>query len=536
MLRRLVARAHELPLRHRSLRWTALALGIVLSVVSAWEYRAQLERSARLRFQVLALDKANDIELRLRAYTDVLYALRGLFDASQQVTRHDFSHFADALSVGERYPGLTNISYTFRVPGAGKTAFETAIRAGLSGIGAPPFAIKPPGERSEYAVLTYIEPMGQNIVAWGLDLNADPKRRAAVEAARDSGAVSSSTGVTLLRDNGSSIASILMRLAVYEGGGVPASLEDRRRLYRGLVGSTVRVDELIEAAVPHDIMSQMRIRVALGGAGADEALYDSRPRSAAQDQYAAYAVGYRITLADRDWHVQFTPVTDPVESLERFGVAAVLAVALAVSTLLFWLLSSLGTILRLRDELLEQAMHDPLTGLYNRRYMEEWLRHEVFRARRHGRPIGVIMIDVDHFKRINDRLGHEGGDVVLRELASVIRGAARASDIVCRYGGEEFVLLMPEAAVADAARKAEELRAAVERLALQSQGRAVGPLTISAGVTGFPWHAQDTDALLRCADEALYAAKRLGRNRVIGAKPPRAVCRKPETETAVESA
>ncbi len=164
--------------------------------------------------------------------------------------------------------------------------------------------------------------------------------------------------------------------------------------------------------------------------------------------------------------------------------------------------------------------------------MQEWFRLEIFRARRHGRPVGVIMIDVDHFKRINDRLGHEAGDVVLRELASVIRAAARASDVVCRYGGEEFVVLMPEAFVADAARKAEELRAAVERLALESQGRAVGPLTISAGVSGFPWHAQDTDALLRCADEALYCAKQQGRNRVIDAKQPRHVCRAPAESAA----
>jgi diguanylate cyclase (GGDEF)-like protein len=195
-------------------------------------------------------------------------------------------------------------------------------------------------------------------------------------------------------------------------------------------------------------------------------------------------------------------------------------VTLAISALLFWLIGSLATIVRLRDELLEQATHDPLTGLYNRRYMEEWLRHELHRARRHGRPVGAVMLDVDHFKRVNDRFGHEAGDVVLREIALAVKRAARKSDIVCRYGGEEFLVLMPEAALRDAARKAEELRGAVGAMRLESRGRPVGPITISLGVAAFPDNADDADALLRCADDALYAAKQAGRDRV--AVSPRA--------------
>ena len=525
-LQRLAAAAHELPLRHRSLRWMVLLLGVAFSTAGAWVYQSEVERGARLRFQVLALDKANDVEVRLRAYADVLYALRGHFDASRDVTREEFRRFADALSIGERYPGLTNISYAFRVPDARKAAFETAIRAGLKGIDAPPFAVKPPGKRPEYAVLTYIEPMGKNIAAWGLDLNADPKRRLAVDGARDSGAVGSSSGVTLMRDSGSTVTSILMRLAVYEGGGVPESIDERRRRYRGLVGSTVRVDELIEATISKDFLAQTRIRVLLGnGVGSDaataEMLYDSRPSSvAAHEPYSGYAVSHRIKVGNREWRLELTPLADPVAHLDRVGVAAVLAVTLAASGLLFWLLSSLATILRLRDALLVQAMHDPLTGLYNRRYMEEWLRHELYRARRHGRPVGIVMFDVDHFKAVNDRLGHEAGDMVLRELAAVARRAARASDVVCRYGGEEFVLLMPEASAADAGRKAEELRSAVALLRLEFQGRSVGPLAISLGVSGFPSHGHDADTVLRCADEALYAAKDGGRNRVVTAPLP----------------
>lgn len=536
---RLAAAAHELPLRHRSLRWAVLALGVAASAWGAWVYDSKIEREARLRLEVIALDKANDIELRLRAYADVLYAMRGLFDASREVTREDFRRFAGALSLGERYPGLTNISYSFRVAGKDKAAFERAIRAELRARGpeAPPFAVKPPGERPEYAVLTYIEPMGKNIAAWGLDLNADPKRRAAVDGARDSGAVSSSAGVTLVRDSGSQITSILMRLAVYGGGGVPASLDQRRARYRGLVGSTVRVDELIEATVTKEALASTRLRVRLDGGGAAESavLYDSLAPGARDGarRHESYASSHRIAAGDRDWIIELTPLSDPVARLDRAGVGAVLVVMLAASALLFWLMTSVATILRLRDALVDQATHDPLTGLYNRRYMEEWLRLELHRARRHGRAVGVVMLDIDHFKRVNDRFGHEAGDLVLREVADTICAAARKSDVICRYGGEEFLVLMPEASLADAARKAEELRAAVGRLRLQSRGTPVGALAISAGVCAFPDHGQDAEALLRCADEALYAAKERGRDRVVLAEGRPAYARSAASEPAL---
>src|SRR5256885_5402160 len=128
--------------------------------------------------------------------------MRGLFDSSTEVTRDEFHQFAQALSLGERYPGVTNISFSFRIPHARKLQFERAVRAEKSPLvkGLPAFAIKPPGERPEYAVLSYLEPMGKNVAAWGLDLNADPLRRSAVDRARDSGQISASSGVTLLRD------------------------------------------------------------------------------------------------------------------------------------------------------------------------------------------------------------------------------------------------------------------------------------------------------------------------------------------------
>jgi len=125
------------------------------------------------------------------------------------------------------------------------------------------------------------------------------------------------------------------------------------------------------------------------------------------------------------------------------------------------------------------------------------------------------MIDIDHFKRVNDTFGHEAGDEVLKALATLLKDGARASDVCCRHGGEEFLLLMPETSLQGAMAKAEELRRQIEGLRLEDHGRPLEAVTASFGVAVFPGHAREAGELLRCADEALYAAKNGGRNRVV---------------------
>src|SRR5258707_415510 len=260
---RLIARLQQLPMRHPWLRWAVLAASLAFSAASAYYFSIQVRQEARSRFGTVAIGVANDVQSRIRAYGDVLYALRGLFDSSDKVTRDEFHQFAQALSLGERYPGVTNISFAFRVPHAKKLQFERAVRAETSPLikGLPEFAIKPPGVRPEYAVLTYIEPMGKNLPAWGLDLNADPLRRSVIERARDTGQMASSSGVTLLRDGNASVSSTLLRLASYRGGGVPGSVEERQRLYWGMVGSTLRIGEMIDATLSKERLSRVQLQI-----------------------------------------------------------------------------------------------------------------------------------------------------------------------------------------------------------------------------------------------------------------------------------
>lgn len=173
--------------------------------------------------------------------------------------------------------------------------------------------------------------------------------------------------------------------------------------------------------------------------------------------------------------------------------------------------------LRLREKLESQSIRDGMTGLFNRSFMEIALEREINRAERTGRPIAVMMADVDHFKQFNDTFGHEAGDVVLREVAEAMRLAVRGEDIVCRYGGEEFVIIMPEMNMRSALERAEVLRRMIGDLALRFRGQPLRQVTISMGMAMYPENGESEDELLRSADHAMYAAKHKGRNRVVPA-------------------
>ncbi len=174
----------------------------------------------------------------------------------------------------------------------------------------------------------------------------------------------------------------------------------------------------------------------------------------------------------------------------------------------------LAEIQRLQAELQEQATRDPLTGLYNRRYFDETLERELARAEREVSPLCLMMIDLDHFKQVNDTYGHQAGDEVLRMFGAMLRESARAGDIPCRYGGEEFLLLMPKMPPETARQRAEHLRAEFAgRVAEIGEYRIQA--TLSIGIAAYPEHGETPDVLTQAADLALYLAKQEGRNRVV---------------------
>ncbi|MGE0383749.1 MAG: diguanylate cyclase [Gammaproteobacteria bacterium] len=178
-------------------------------------------------------------------------------------------------------------------------------------------------------------------------------------------------------------------------------------------------------------------------------------------------------------------------------------------------LSAVIATLTLREELVAQSIRDPLTDVYNRRYLEETMERELLRAQRDQGAFAVIMIDIDFFKRYNDTHGHQAGDLLLKSFARLLKNSVRGEDIACRYGGEEFTLVLPGATPDIAAARAERVRIASRALQVQFQGTTLPPISVSCGVAGFPAHGDTWQEVLAKADAALYDAKTQGRNRVI---------------------
>jgi diguanylate cyclase (GGDEF)-like protein len=211
------------------------------------------------------------------------------------------------------------------------------------------------------------------------------------------------------------------------------------------------------------------------------------------------------------------PVPDPEVDSNAFArrrhLAATVAehIALAIANL------------RLREALRLQAVRDSLTGLYNRRYMQEFLDRELHSARRKHRPLAVMMLDLDHFKRYNDNFGHSAGDRALAAVGETLLRSVRAEDIACRYGGEEFALILPECSLRQAIVRAEEIRKRLHEYRAQPDSQPTDPLTVSVGVAAFDETTDRVDLLLKFADDALYEAKRAGRDRVVAARPASAL-------------
>jgi len=204
---------------------------------------------------------------------------------------------------------------------------------------------------------------------------------------------------------------------------------------------------------------------------------------------------------------------EEVSEQRRLGLVCAEQISLAIANV------------KLRDQLRDQSIRDPLTGLFNRRYMLETCRREFSRAARGRQPVAMLSIDVDHFKKFNDNHGHDAGDTVLKEVGNCLEAVFRNEDVACRFGGEEFVVVLPGASLEIGAKRAEELRAKIEAISVRYLDNNLPRITISVGVAAFPEAGDNPQSVLKAADDALYRAKEGGRNRVElaadGLKPAR---------------
>jgi diguanylate cyclase (GGDEF)-like protein/PAS domain S-box-containing protein len=170
--------------------------------------------------------------------------------------------------------------------------------------------------------------------------------------------------------------------------------------------------------------------------------------------------------------------------------------------------------LALREDLRMQSIRDPLTGLFNRQYMEEIFQHEMHRTLRHDAPLGVLMLDIDHFKDYNDTYGNAAGDTVLKTVGDFLLENQRGEDIICRYGGEEFIIILPDTALQESQKVAEKLRRTIHHIRFKHLGQNLREISISIGLASCPEHGRSTEKLIQAAEQALYRAKEAGRDRV----------------------
>ncbi len=170
---------------------------------------------------------------------------------------------------------------------------------------------------------------------------------------------------------------------------------------------------------------------------------------------------------------------------------------------------------RLRENLRHQSIRDPLTSLYNRRYLEDFLFKQLHQAERTKVPLCLLMLDLDHFKKLNDTYGHDAGDAALKEFGKILQNDIRVSDIASRYGGEEFIIVLYDADAAAAKSRANSIREAFSMAQIRYGAQVIGPLSVSIGISQFPSDGQTLQTLVESADRALYCAKNNGRNQVV---------------------
>ena len=257
---------------------------------------------------------------------------------------------------------------------------------------------------------------------------------------------------------------------------------------------------------PHDCWSLRRGRMHLITAGSSNMpcthLSDPAPRTSLC--LPMIAQGGILGIL----HLQSMVMDDFPEDQLQLAQAVADSVALAFANL------------NLRESLRQQSIHDPLTDLFNRRYLEEALERELLRAGRHQTQVGLVMLDLDNFKQFNDSYGHAIGDLLLRELGGFLKRCIRGGDIACRYGGEEFLLLLPDTSLETLQQRAEQVCKDAKKLLIPDHGELALSITLSLGVSIFPLHGLTGQSLLQVADDALYRAKSEGRDRVVVAEIP----------------
>ena len=416
-----------------------------------------------------------------------LASAAAFFQAEGAFTEHEFDVIAKPLLA---QGALSGTAYVQRVPGSQRAAFERRH-------GAPIHEMRDDGPhrarpRSQYYPIVYAVSSRGTIAPVGYDLGSDSKRGPFLRRARDRGAVVATPPVPLLLGG----TGINVYRPVYRDGAPIATVAQRRAALTGFAVGAFRINELAAAAIS-TLADEVDVQLRIDGEhvlGAQGELDD--------------AATAPIHIADRTWVLVVRDPNRPNVSLPLLlGVVGISLAALLGSLILAWSRNER------MQELQRQASLDSLTGLKNRRRFEEDLRVAMARGRREGTTGAVLMLDLDHFKQVNDSHGHLAGDRMIEEIAGVLRRRTRESDVLARIGGDEFAIVLPRCTLAEARVVAESIAESIG--AHRSTDPELEPITASVGVAMFGDDPRTSiESVISEADTAMYAAKDGGRDGV----------------------
>jgi len=497
--------------------WIALTAALALTAAGWVGVERNRYDDARTQFERRTETAVASIRARMLAYEQILRSGAAHMASSPTVSREQWRSFVSNLQLGERFPGIQALGFAEQLNSVQRAEHVKRMRAE----GFPDYDIRPPGERDEIVAIVFNEPFtGRNARVLGFDMYSEASRRAAMDLARESGETAITGRVVLageaFRGAQAQQPGFVMYMPVFNELVRDLPRRERRNAVSGYVFSPFRMHDLMQGILDEGVLRVLDMRIYdQASSGSQSELIDTRSVWRAATVSEAAPEFERIVpfpMPGRTWTIQFISRPEFDATLRAGKPWALLAGGLVACVVVFLLSVALVDAWN-RAHLL--SMRDPLTGLWNRRYLDETMGRELPRARRTNTAIGAIIVDLDHFKLLNDTFGHDAGDFVLVQLAELLRHATRGSDIACRFGGEEFGVILPGASLEATRNKAEAIRAAFASMNLDFEGTPLGPLTLSAGVAALPPGMQDWAQVMRLADKALYTAKQAGRNRVM---------------------
>ncbi len=433
-----------------------------------------------------AARSARQVEAVARLSVGQLASATAFYQAVDQLTRHKFEVMADSLLANG---ALSGTGLLLSVPGRDRAQFEG--RRGYPIVERVGLAFRRDQQRARYYPLVYGASDSGLTPPIGYDLGSDSIRAPYLRRAGDSGKPTA-TRVMHLPIGG---AGINVFRPVYRDGAPAATRAQREAALTGFAIGSFHVPDLTATATAA-LADDVQVQLIQGGRTV------AGPQLARDESATA-----PLRIADRTW---LLVVRDP--SRPGVGLPALIAVfGLALAALLAALVLVWSRHERMQD-LEQQASHDPLTGLKNRRRFGEDLRTELARSHRERTTGAVLMLDLDNFKQVNDTLGHPAGDSTIADIAEVLRKRMRATDVVARLGGDEFAIVLPSCDLDEAEEVADAIASAIRMHA--PSGEAAPPITASIGIATFGPATESDDAVLSAADTAMYEAKRAGRDSV----------------------